>query len=82
MAQNQKIVFISDIHLGMGDRKSEEEREQRLIDFLKGTLHIGDRLFIVGDLFDFWFEYKTVIPKDFIRILSCLRELTESGRCP
>ncbi len=79
MAQNQKTVFISDIHLGMGNRKSEEERERKLIVFLQETLQTGDRLFIVGDLFDFWFEYKTVIPKDFIRILSCLRELTEQG---
>ncbi len=79
MSQQKKVIFISDVHLGMNHDTNEQEREQKLISFLRKTFESGDRLFIVGDLFDFWFEYKTVIPKDYIRILSCLKEMTQEG---
>ena len=74
-----KILFISDAHLGMNDLEVDKERERKLVRFLRTMLRPGDRLFIVGDLFDFWFEYRTVIPKDYILVLSCLQELSENG---
>ncbi len=78
MADN-KIIFISDVHLGMGTPEEEKQKEIKLVTFLYEKLNSGDRLFIVGDLFDFWFEYKNVIPKGHMRILSCLSELVDNG---
>jgi UDP-2,3-diacylglucosamine hydrolase len=74
-----KVLFISDVHLGIFSPEQEHNREQRLVRFLRDMLKRVDRLFIVGDLFDFWFEYRMVMPKDFLSVLTCLRELTESG---
>jgi UDP-2,3-diacylglucosamine hydrolase len=71
--------FISDIHLGLGEPQDEKQKEQRLLSFLKAISPSTERLFILGDLFDFWFEYKTVIPKGFHRTLSALQEFTDHG---
>lgn len=72
--------FISDVHLGLGTKEKEKEKENRLLGFLRGIFPTTDTLFIVGDLFDFWFEYKTVIPKGFHRTLSALQEFTDAGK--
>lgn len=72
-------IFLSDAHLGAGDPRESQKREELLVRFLREKLSPGDRLFIVGDLFDFWFEYRTVIPKNHILMLSCLKELTSNG---
>ncbi|MDP2039379.1 MAG: UDP-2,3-diacylglucosamine diphosphatase, partial [Ignavibacteria bacterium] len=61
--------FISDVHLGLQNEKLEREKEKLLVDFLKFAESNCDELFIVGDLFDYWFEYKRVIQKGFIRTL-------------
>ena len=71
--------FISDIHLGLGKRDEEREKEQRLLEFLTTIKSSAEQLFIVGDLFDFWFEYRTVIPKGFHRTLAALQEFTDRG---
>jgi UDP-2,3-diacylglucosamine hydrolase len=71
--------FISDIHLGLGSRTEERAKEDRLLAFLRSILPSTDQLFIVGDLFDFWFEYKTVVPKGFHRTLTALQEFSERG---
>jgi UDP-2,3-diacylglucosamine hydrolase len=71
--------FISDVHLGLADRATERAKEDRLLEFLRSILSSTDQLFILGDLFDFWFEYKTVIPKGFHRTLSALQAFTEKG---
>jgi UDP-2,3-diacylglucosamine hydrolase len=71
--------FISDIHLGLGRGEKEKAKEDRLLSFLRTILPTTEQLFIVGDLFDFWFEYQTVIPKGFHRTLSALQEFTERG---
>jgi UDP-2,3-diacylglucosamine hydrolase len=77
--EQKRLYFISDVHLGLGARDQEREKEDRLLGFLKAILPSADRLFIVGDLFDFWFEYRTVVPKGFHRTLSALQDLTERG---
>ena len=69
--------FFSDVHLGLGSAETEKQKENRLLGFLRTILPTCDHLFIVGDLFDFWFEYKTVIPKGFHRTLAALQEFTE-----
>ncbi len=76
---DKKIYFLSDFHLGAPDAVRSLEREKFIIKFLdeiKGTAAV---IFIVGDLFDFWYEYKKVVPKGYVRILGKLAELTDSG---
>lgn len=73
-----KAYFISDAHLGLGTKEEEKVKEQRLISFLMNIQKDADSLFILGDLFDAWFEYKTVIPKGFHRIISKLDELVQN----
>lgn len=79
MEQEKRLYFISDVHLGLGAREQEREKEDRLLAFLKAIIPSAERLFIVGDLFDFWFEYRTVVPKGFHRTLSALQDLTDHG---
>jgi len=71
--------FISDIHLGLAGRQEEKEKENRLLSFLASILPSTTQLFILGDLFDFWFEYRTVIPKGFHRTLAAIQEFTDAG---
>ena len=71
--------FFSDVHLGLESPETEKQKENRLLGFLKSILSTSDHLVIVGDLFDFWFEYKTVIPKGFHRTLAALQEFTDRG---
>jgi UDP-2,3-diacylglucosamine hydrolase len=72
--------FMSDVHLGLETKEKEKAKEDRLLDFFRGILPTTDALFIVGDLFDFWFEYKTVIPKGFHRTLAALQAFTDAGK--
>lgn len=72
--------FFSDVHLGMRQAKAEKQKEDKLLKFLDHVAISGDRLFIVGDLFDFWFEYRTVVPRGYMRVLSALSQLRELGK--
>ena len=72
-------LFISDIHLGLQSKETENKKERLLVEFLNSTALNSKELFIVGDLFDFWFEYKRVYPKGFFRTLTALQDLTEKG---
>ncbi|MBP1648715.1 MAG: lpxH [Bacteroidetes bacterium] len=76
-ADAKRLYFISDVHLGLGSKEQERTKEDRLLSFLKAILPSAEKLFIVGDLFDFWFEYRTVVPKGFHRTLSALQDLTD-----
>jgi UDP-2,3-diacylglucosamine hydrolase len=69
--------FISDIHLGLQDKTIEVEKERKLVDFLKFAQTNCDELFIVGDLFDYWFEYKRVYQKGYYRTLTAIKDLSE-----
>ena len=77
ISPGQKIYFLSDFHLGAPDHASSLEREKRIIRFLDGIMPDAAAIFVVGDLFDFWYEYRTVVPKGFTRILGKLAELTD-----
>ncbi|MBI3189168.1 MAG: UDP-2,3-diacylglucosamine diphosphatase [Ignavibacteriales bacterium] len=72
-----KTYFMSDVHLGLGARDAEREKESRLLSFFDFIKQDANHLFIVGDLFDAWFEYKTVIPKGFHRTLTKLEEIVQ-----
>ena len=75
----KKIYFASDNHLGAPDRLKSRNREQKFVTWLDGLKADAHAVFLLGDLFDFWFEYKTVVPKGFTRTLGKLAELTDSG---
>jgi UDP-2,3-diacylglucosamine hydrolase len=79
MTARTKIYFASDIHLGALGYKSSREREDRIVRWLDSIKHDVAELFLVGDVFDFWFEYKTVVPKGYIRFLGKLAELVDAG---
>ncbi len=76
---NKKYFFISDIHLGLHSKKEEEKKELLLVKFLEFCRDNTDELFIVGDLFDYWFEYRFVYQKGYYRTLTALKDLTEHG---
>ncbi len=73
------IYFISDVHLGILKRDEDRLREDLLIGFLEKISDNCTKLFIVGDLFDYWFEYRTVIPKYFYRTLFTLKQMRLKG---
>ena len=73
------VYFISDAHLGIEDYAAEEERRNRLLDFLRSLRGRARLLYIVGDLFDFWFEYRSVVPRQHYTVLYALSALVESG---
>jgi UDP-2,3-diacylglucosamine hydrolase len=75
----QSTYFFSDVHLGLGSNGEEKQKENRLIAFLRSVKPSAAALYILGDLFDFWFEYKTVIPRGFHRTLSAVQEYTDGG---
>jgi len=75
----KKIYFLSDFHLGAPDHAASLERERRIVAFLERIRRDAAVIFIVGDLFDFWYEYRTVVRKGFIRILGKMAEITDSG---
>lgn len=74
-----KTYFVSDAHLGVSEKEIEKKKERELIRFLDLVRSDGKQLFILGDLFDFWFEYRTVIPKGYHRLLAKLSEVVEEG---
>lgn len=76
---NKKIYFLSDAHLGASVLKDNREREKRLVAWLDTIRPDCAALFLLGDIFDFWFEYKYVVPKGFVRFLGKICEFTDSG---
>ena len=79
MTNKNKIYFASDFHLGSGPYAESREREDRLVRWLDLIKTDASEVFLMGDVFDFWFEYKTVVPKGYIRFLGKLAELADSG---
>lgn len=75
----KKIFFASDFHLGAPNFKASLKREKLLVRWLDEVKNEAEAIFLMGDVFDFWFEYKTVIPKGFVRLLGKLAEITDSG---
>lgn len=79
MQQSKKIYFLSDFHLGAPNATASLIREKKVVAFLDAIKHEASTIFIVGDMFDFWFEYKNVVPKGYTRILGKLAELSDLG---
>ena len=74
-----KTYFASDFHLGTPDYESSLAREKKVVSWLESIKTDAETIFLVGDIFDFWYEYKTVIPKYHTRLLAKLAELTDAG---
>ncbi len=80
IASPEKLVyFFSDLHLGAPDYEKSLVREIKAVKFLETIRNTAAAIYIVGDLFDFWFEYKHVTPKGYVRLLGKLAEITDSG---
>ena len=74
-----RVYFISDVHIGWGTEEEDRARQDRLIGFLRAIRGEAEALYIVGDLFDFWFEYRSVVPRSGARVLFELYNLVEAG---
>lgn len=75
----QRVYLASDFHLGTPSGAASLERERKVVRWLDAVSHDAAAIFLVGDLFDFWFEYRHVIPKGFIRFQGKLAELRDRG---
>jgi UDP-2,3-diacylglucosamine hydrolase len=75
----KKIYFSSDNHLGAPTPEASLPREKKFVQWLDEIKEDAAAIFLLGDLFDFWFEYKTVVPKGFVRVLGKLAEISDSG---
>lgn len=76
---NKNIYFLSDFHLGAPNREESLLREKKIVSFFKSIENSAAEIFILGDIFDFWFEYKDVVPKGYTRLLGKLAEITDNG---
>lgn len=79
LSSEKQIYFASDFHLGAPDPRSSKQREQLLIQWMEEIRPQTQALFLVGDLFDFWFEYRHVVPKGAVRFLSAIAAFTDAG---
>ncbi len=76
---NKRTYFASDFHLGVDARLTSRERERQIVRWLDQIKADAEAIYLVGDVFDFWFEYRTVVPKGYTRLLGKLAELRDSG---
>jgi UDP-2,3-diacylglucosamine hydrolase len=74
-----RALFVSDCHLGAGTPAEDEARQARLVTFLESEAVSASALFLLGDLFDFWFEYRQVVPRGHFRVLAALRRVVDRG---
>jgi len=79
LPEGKALYFASDFHLGAPNKKLSDQREFRIINWLKCIRKDASAVFFVGDIFDFWYEYRSVIPKGFIRFQHQLLELKDAG---
>ena len=75
----RRVYFASDFHLGAPDADASAERERRIVRWLDMAARDAAAIYLVGDLFDFWFEYRHAIPRGFIRLQGKLAELADAG---
>lgn len=79
LPKGKRVYFASDNHLGAPDMEQSLPREKKFVAWLEEIKSDAGAIFLLGDLFDFWFEYKTVVPKGFTRTLGKLAELADAG---
>lgn len=74
-----KIYFISDFHLGVPDYESSLAREKKIVRWLDSIKNDAAEIYLVGDIFDWWFEYKKAVPRGYVRLLGTLALLSDAG---
>ena len=79
MTTNKKIFFASDQHFGAPTKEASKSRELKFLQWLDEIKEEAEAIFLLGDLFDFWFEYKRAVPKGFVRVLGKLAEFSDEG---
>jgi len=79
LKETGKIFFASDFHLGLKAGGDPAEREKKVVKWLKTIAPDAREIYLVGDIFDFWWEYKLVVPKGFTRFLGTVSSITDSG---
>ena len=79
MTPDKKIYFASDFHLGVPTYEKSLAREKKIVAWLDMVKQDAEEIYLLGDVFDFWFEYKHAIPKGFVRLQGKIAELTDSG---
>ena len=79
LPEGKKWYFASDFHLGIPDLQSSQQRERKILRWLDRVKADAGAIFLMGDLFDFWFEYRKAIPKGFVRLQGKLAEITDAG---
>ncbi len=77
--QGKKIYFAADFHLGVPTAEASLARERLIIQWLDSIRHDAHAIYLLGDIFDFWFEYRYTVPKGFVRLLGKLAELRDGG---
>ena len=79
MNKESKIYFASDFHLGLPAGSNPIDREKRVVKWLNSIAPEAKEIYLIGDIFDFWWEYKLVVPKGFTRFLGTIALITDSG---
>lgn len=79
LGSGKKIYFASDLHLGVPSYAASLERERHFVKWLDLIKSDAAELFLVGDVFDFWFEYRKAVPRGFVRLLGKLAEISDAG---
>jgi UDP-2,3-diacylglucosamine hydrolase len=79
LAENGKIYFASDFHLGLPAGSPPLEREKKVVNWLNSIVPEAKEIYLLGDIFDFWWEYKLVVPRGFTRFLGTIATITDSG---
>jgi len=79
LPEGKRVYFASDFHLGTPNADASRQREKRIVKWLDEISNDAAHIFLVGDIFDFWFEYKEVVPKGYVRLLGKLAELRDKG---
>ena len=79
MTQRNNIYFLSDFHFGLADTQTESFKEQKVVRFLQSVEDKAQRIVLLGDIFDFWFEYKTTVPKGFVLFQAQIKRMSEKG---
>lgn len=79
MTESKNIYFASDFHLGLAAGSPPLERERMVVKWLNSIVHNAKEIYLLGDIFDFWWEYKLVVPRGFTRFLGTIATITDSG---
>ncbi|MDR2886894.1 MAG: UDP-2,3-diacylglucosamine diphosphatase [Bacteroidales bacterium] len=79
MENRYKIYFASDFHLGLATETPSIDREKKIVNWLVSAAADAKEIYLLGDIFDFWWEYRNVVPKGFTRFLGAVASITDSG---